>query len=305
MVMTNDSLRSAATAMEELPPSLQEQSLPTHAMRVRSGSGNISYYSAASPNSSPDRIAMFHDCHQGNHDIVLDDDDILVMEEGSQVQVQEPKIFDGEASLPPLRQQFPCVQNDNNGTGPMRTRTASGTSICTDDDTIAVSNVTAGGRRRQAKVRARRARALRTVREDQSFRGSEENALTVGGNNHNGLRNQRIHLRHGRNFHYTARRHVTAIAAANAIAPVVSSENNSGILIARGFEQWMSVPALLLLCPFAGLVCTLATLDNNDYNWQICVVDRNVRRLVYGFQCGGFSALLFLGIEVSQTLGTY
>jgi hypothetical protein len=111
------------------------------------------------------------------------------------------------------------------------------------------------------------------------------------------LRNQRIHLRHGRNFHYTARRHVTAIAAANAIAPVVSSENNSGILIARGFEQWMSVPALLLLCPFAGLVCTLATLDNNDYNWQICVVDRNVRRLVYGFQCGGFSALLFLGIE--------
>jgi hypothetical protein len=71
-----------------------------------------------------------------------------------------------------------------------------------------------------------------------------------------------------------------------------------GVLITYGMEQWASVPALLLLCPFAGLMTILIFLSEEDWNWKTCLVSRNVRRIVYGFQCAAFSSMIFFAIEV-------
>jgi hypothetical protein len=77
-----------------------------------------------------------------------------------------------------------------------------------------------------------------------------------------------------------------------------NNNNNVGVLIVYGMEQWVSVPALLLLCPFAGLMTILIVLSEEDWNWKTCLISRNVRRIVYGFQCATFSSLIFLALEV-------
>ncbi len=81
-----------------------------------------------------------------------------------------------------------------------------------------------------------------------------------------------------------------------------ASRNNVGVLITYGIEQWASVPALLLLCPFAGLMTILIFLSEEDWNWKTCLVSRNVRRIVYGFQCAAFSSLMFVALEVQFSL---
>lgn len=81
------------------------------------------------------------------------------------------------------------------------------------------------------------------------------------------------------------------------------SRNNVGVLITYGIEQWASVPALLLLCPFAGLMTILIFLSEEDWNWKTCLVSRNVRRIVYGFQCVAFSSLMFFALEVHFPFG--
>jgi hypothetical protein len=74
--------------------------------------------------------------------------------------------------------------------------------------------------------------------------------------------------------------------------------SNVGVLITYGMEQWASVPALLLLCPFAGLMTILIFLSEEDWNWKTCLVSRNVLRIVYGFQCAAFSSMIFFALEV-------
>jgi hypothetical protein len=78
----------------------------------------------------------------------------------------------------------------------------------------------------------------------------------------------------------------------------MNNNNNDGVLIVYGMEQWVSVPALLLLCPFAGMMTILIVLSEEDWNWKTCLISRNVRRIVYGFQCAAFSSLIFLALEV-------
>mmetsp|Transcript_3695 Transcript_3695/g.5523 ORF Transcript_3695/g.5523 Transcript_3695/m.5523 type:complete len:296 (-) Transcript_3695:220-1107(-) len=74
-------------------------------------------------------------------------------------------------------------------------------------------------------------------------------------------------------------------------------QQHDGVLIAFGVEQWFSAPALLLLCPFAGIISILVVLDQEEYNWQSCLIHRNIRRIVYGFQGTAFSTLNFLALE--------
>mmetsp|Transcript_16963 Transcript_16963/g.24865 ORF Transcript_16963/g.24865 Transcript_16963/m.24865 type:complete len:302 (-) Transcript_16963:90-995(-) len=74
---------------------------------------------------------------------------------------------------------------------------------------------------------------------------------------------------------------------------------DSAILVAFGIEQIWTVPSLLLLCPFAGLVTSLAFLAEEEWGWHACLESRNVRRYVYGYQGAVFALLLFLAFTCS------
>jgi len=266
-VLNNDSLRSAVTALDELP--IQEQH-PTQIYDSR----RCSTDSLPSTRSSPDRPSVFHDCRADSQEDVndLDQNDL---ENGLDSLDHQSR----DHSLP-ISPPDPTLDQ----------AVGRSHSIYQDDSTIAVSNVTQN-MKKKAKINAERARVLAGLHSaidvDQTpiaatFYSPSLSSYDISDNQ--------------RHPHYAINHHLAAHQAASSN----SLTSNSGILIAHGVEQWMSVPALLLLCPFGGMVSTLAILDNNNYNWQLCLAQNNVRRLVYRFQCGAFSGLLFLGIVVSS-----
>ena len=139
-----------------------------------------------------------------------------------------------------------------------------------DDDTIAVSNVA-------APDRSHRRLSISGAIDHMITRATFYMPSTLNQTAANGTANAQQHHSYQHHQHET---------------------RTDGVLIAFGKEQLFSAPALLLLCPFAGLVTTFVVLDQEDWVWQNCLRLRNIRRVIYGFQCASFSILVFLGLEV-------
>mmetsp|Transcript_10155 Transcript_10155/g.13209 ORF Transcript_10155/g.13209 Transcript_10155/m.13209 type:complete len:282 (-) Transcript_10155:36-881(-) len=76
-----------------------------------------------------------------------------------------------------------------------------------------------------------------------------------------------------------------------------SNRDLAGVIITFGREQFLSPPALLLLCPITSIFVIFAFLDLEGWRWRACLEDRSMRRHCYGYQAFAFSFLLLIGMQ--------
>ena len=76
-----------------------------------------------------------------------------------------------------------------------------------------------------------------------------------------------------------------------------SAMDITGIIITFGKEQFLSPPALLLLCPLISLFVIFAFLDLEDWRWRACLQYRSMRRHCYGYQALLFALILLIGMQ--------